>query len=174
LTGIDKVKAAIRDVHDFPKKGILFKDITPILSNPALFSEVISRMAEIIDIKETDAIAGIESRGFIFGAALANYVGKAFIPIRKPGKLPYKIFREEYELEYGTDALEMHQDAVRKGDKVILIDDLLATGGTAKASTSLIEKCGGNVTKIIFIIELTFLNGIKQLTGYPVTSFIKY
>ena len=138
-----------------------------------MFADTSDWFAESVTDAGIDVIAGVESRGFIFGAALALKVGVGFVPIRKPGKLPYKTFKEEYALEYGTDALEIHQDAVQKGQKVLLIDDLLATGGTALAAAKLIERCGGEVAAIRFLIELTFLNGKEKLSGYPVESLVK-
>ncbi len=171
---LQKVKQAIRDVPDFPKEGILFKDITPLLQDSDLFATTITLFEEALSDTPFDVIAGIESRGFIFGAALALKLNKGFIPIRKPGKLPYKTFKEEYALEYGTDALEIHQDAVQKGQRVLLVDDLLATGGTALAAAKLIEKCGGQVANICFLIELTFLKGMQKLQGYPVKTLIQF
>jgi adenine phosphoribosyltransferase len=170
---IQKISGAIRTIPDFPKKGIQFKDITPLLGDASLFAETIDWFADSVSGKDIEVIAGVESRGFIFGAALALKMGVGFVPIRKPGKLPYKTFKEEYALEYGTDALEIHQDAVRKGQKVLLIDDLLATGGTALAAAKLIEKCGGEVAAIRFLIELTFLKGKEKLSGYAVESLVK-
>jgi len=152
----------------------LFYDITPILQNISIFTEVIDVLAESLDGLDIDLIAGIESRGFIFASTLSIKLNKGFIPIRKPGKLPYQTFREKYQLEYGTDALEIHQDAVKKDQKVLLVDDLLATGGTAKASAKLIEKCGGEVSRILFLIELAFLNGREQIDGYDISSIITY
>ncbi|MGD9899537.1 MAG: adenine phosphoribosyltransferase [Calditrichaceae bacterium] len=171
---LEQLKSAIRDVPDFPKKGILFKDITPVLNDFTLFSDAISLLQESIKNHSIDKIAAIESRGFIFGSVLASKIGTGFVPIRKPGKLPYKIYREEYQLEYGVDALEIHQDAVKTNDRVLLVDDLLATGGTALAAAKLIEKCGGIVSEIIFLIELEFLNGRKRISNYPVSSLIIY
>ncbi len=170
---IKKISEAIRTIPDFPKKGIQFKDITPLLGDAALFADTIDWFAESVNGAGIEVIAGVESRGFIFGAALALKMSVGFVPIRKPGKLPYKTFKEEYALEYGTDALEIHQDAVQKGQKVLLIDDLLATGGTALAAAKLIERCGGEVAAIRFLIELTFLNGKEKLSGYPVESLVK-
>lgn len=158
---------------DFPKKGIIFKDITPVLQDRVLFSEVISLMAESMEGHRIDYVAGIESRGFIFGAPLSLKLNVGFIPIRKPGKLPYKKYREEYQLEYGTDALEIHQDAIRSGERVLLLDDLLATGGTALAAARLVERSSGIVEKIMFLVELQFLNGMQQINRYNVESFIK-
>ncbi len=171
---LEQLKSAIRDVPDFPKKGILFKDITPVLNDSNLFSGSISLLQESITHQSIDKIAAIESRGFIFGSVLASKLGVGFVPIRKPGKLPYKIYREEYQLEYGVDALEIHQDAVKANERVLLIDDLLATGGTALAAAKLIEKCGGTVSEILFLIELNFLNGRQRISNYPVSSLIIY
>ncbi|MCD6377195.1 MAG: adenine phosphoribosyltransferase [Caldisericaceae bacterium] len=171
---IEQLKQAIRDVPDFPKEGILFKDITPVLQDAQLFATAIELFAKQTENLGFELIAAIESRGFIFGAALALKLNKGFVPIRKPGKLPYKTFKEEYQLEYGTDALEIHQDAVTPGQKVLLIDDLLATGGTALASAKLVERCGGKVAAICFLIELTFLNGIQKLGNYQVKTLIKF
>ncbi|NOX90546.1 MAG: adenine phosphoribosyltransferase [Calditrichaeota bacterium] len=170
---IEQINKAIRNVPDFPKPGIMFKDITPILQDAELFAVSIDLFAESMEGIRVDLIAAIEARGFIFAATLAYKLGLGFIPIRKPGKLPYKTYKEEYDLEYGTDALEIHQDAVQKGQRVLLLDDLLATGGTALAAAKLIEKCGGEVTAVRFLIELTFLNGIDKLQQYSVHSLIK-
>ncbi len=171
---LELLKSSIRDVPDFPKKGILFKDITPLLQNAELFSMAIDQIVEKLHGIPFDLVAAVESRGFIFGAALALKLKKGFIPIRKPGKLPYKTFQEQYQLEYGTDALEIHQDAIQKGQSVVLIDDLLATGGTALAAAKLIEKCGGKIGMICFVIELTFLKGIEKLKDYPVQTLIQF
>jgi len=168
------LKSAIRDVPDFPVQGIIFKDITTILNNPPLFQETIRLFYESVQNLTIDYVSAIEARGFIFGGALALRLGCGFVPIRKPGKLPSKTFSEEYALEYGTDALEIHQDAFPGGKNVILIDDLLATGGTALAAARLIEKCGGKVAGIRFLIELEFLNGISKLKDYAVESFLKF
>jgi adenine phosphoribosyltransferase len=164
----------IRDIPDFPKEGIIFKDITPLLANPNAMSFAISQLHDYYKDSGVTSIAGIESRGFIFGTPLAAEFGVGFIPIRKPGKLPYETISEEYSLEYGTDAVEMHIDAVKQGDKILIIDDLLATGGTAAATKNLIERSGGEVVGIGFIIELGFLNGIEKLGGVEVHSLIKY
>jgi len=171
---VEKIKAGIRDVPDFPKKGILFKDITTLLNDPELFKLTISLFCEAVEGIKVDYVAGIESRGFIFGSVLAHELNCGFVPIRKPGKLPASIFSESYELEYGTDAVEIHQDAVKNGSNVLIVDDLLATGGTALASAKLIEKCGANVSGLLFLIELTFLNGIEKLKKYSVDTFIKF
>ncbi|MFN4227900.1 MAG: adenine phosphoribosyltransferase [Candidatus Ratteibacteria bacterium] len=168
-----ELKNLIRTIPDFPKKGILFRDITPILQDGNAFKKVITIFKKETpeDIKK---VVAIESRGFIFGAALAYLLGVGFVPIRKSGKLPWKKVKMDYDLEYGTDTIEIHQDAIEKGEKVILIDDLLATGGTALASVKLIEKCGGIVNKILFLVELTDLNGRKKLKDYDVFSLIKF
>ena len=171
---IQKISEAIRTIPDFPKKGIQFKDITPLLANAELFAEAINWFADSVKDLGIEVIAGIESRGFIFGSALALKMGVGFVPIRKPGKLPYKTYKEEYALEYGTDALEIHQDAIKHGQKVLLIDDLLATGGTALAAAKLIEKCGGEVAAIRFLIELDFLNGIQKIKNYSVESLVHF
>jgi adenine phosphoribosyltransferase len=164
----------IRDVPDFPVKGILFKDITTLVKDPAAFREAVDRMAEPYKGKKIDVVAAIESRGFIFGATLAYILGAGFVPIRKPNKLPADAINESYTLEYGTNTLEIHKDAVRKGQKVLLVDDLLATGGSARAAVNLIERLGGKMVGVAFLIDLTFLNGIQKLQGYDVRSIIKF
>ncbi|MFH0948437.1 MAG: adenine phosphoribosyltransferase [Elusimicrobiota bacterium] len=175
------LKKLIRDVPDFPKTGIIFKDIMPLLINPKGFKSAINQMAKSATIppstdksKNIDKIVSMEARGFIFGAALALKLGVGFVPIRKKGKLPYKIIREEYQLEYGTDVLEIHEDAIAKGENILIVDDVLATGGTAKAVCSLIEKLGGKVAGLCFLIELSFLNPQEKLKGYKISSLIKY
>ena len=160
---IESIKKVIRDVPDFPKPGIIFKDISPLLKNPKLFADSIDLFAEMVVSKKIDLVAGIEARGFIFGEALATRLNAGFVPIRKPGKLPYKTFRTEYELEYGTDIIEVHQDAFPNNASVFLIDDLLATGGTAGAAIQLIKKAGGHISEVGFLIELSFLNGRDHL-----------
>lgn len=170
---IERVKEMIRTVPDFPKPGISFKDITPILQDPSAFKFVIKQMAVPFKNKEVDIIASAESRGFILGAALAYELGAGFVPLRKPGKLPYRTLREEYKLEYGTDAFEMHVDGIRKGDNVLIVDDVLATGGTMKAAVNLVRKLSGNIAGIALLIELDELNGRKKLKGIPVYSLLK-
>jgi adenine phosphoribosyltransferase len=162
----------IRDIPDFPKKGIIFKDITPLLKDEKAFEKVIKILADNIP-DSTKKIAAIESRGFIFAGALAFLLKKGFIPIRKTGKLPYKTINYTYQLEYGTDTIEIHSDAIEKGEKVVIIDDLLATGGTAYAAAKLVEKCGGVVEKIVFLIELSSLNGEEKLKDYQIFSLLK-
>lgn len=163
----------VRNVPDFPKPGILFKDITPVLKNKKLFSETVKLLAKQYKGKKIDKVVSIESRGFIFGAALAYELGAGFVPVRKPNKLPAETLREEYTLEYGTDALEIHLDAIKKSEKVLLHDDVLATGGTAHAAVKLIERLGGKLVGACFLIELSFLNGREKLTNCDVLSLVK-
>lgn len=163
----------IRTVPDFPKQGIMFKDITTVLKEKKMFSETVDMLAALYKGRRIDKVVSIESRGFIFGAALAYKLGAGFVPVRKPNKLPAEKIREEYVLEYGTDALEIHTDALRKGERVLLHDDLLATGGTAGAACRLVEKVGGKVIGLCFLIELTFLNGREKLNDYEIISLIK-
>lgn len=170
---VDDLKATIRDIPDFPKPGILFKDITPVLADAALMKRLIDHLAERYADQKIDAVVGMESRGFIFGTPLAIALGAAFVPARKPGKLPYDTVSFSYDLEYGSNTLEMHTDAVKHGARVLVVDDLLATGGTANATVQLIETLGGNVIEAAFIIELGFLNGadaIKQPT-YSIATY---
>jgi adenine phosphoribosyltransferase len=171
---IEFIRSKIRDVPDFPKPGIVFKDITPVLADPRAFNTCLDLISERFDGKPLDAIVGIESRGFIFGAALAASMRKAFIPVRKPGKLPSATHKVAYELEYGSDAVEIHRDAVSKGEKVLVVDDLIATGGTAWAACELVRKLGADVVAAAFIIELTFLPGRKRLEPVPVFSLLQY
>lgn len=168
------IKSIVRDVLDFPKEGIVFKDITPILQNPEGLRLSIDEMKNKLDGEDFDLIIGPESRGFIFGVPLAYNMNKGFIPVRKKGKLPYKTIEKEYALEYGTASIEMHIDAIKPGQKVVIVDDLLATGGTSKAIIDLIEEVGGEVVKLVYLIELDFLNGRELLKGYNVESIIKY
>ncbi len=162
----------IRNIPDFPVKGIQFKDITTLLQDPAPFTASVEAMLEHYRDCQIDVVVGIESRGFIWGAILAYELGVGFVPVRKPGKLPAETIRAEYELEYGTNALEMHKDAIRPGQKVLVVDDLLATGGTAKATCELVERLGGEVVGVAFLIELTFLNGRDRLSDYDVLALI--
>ncbi|MDQ6981626.1 MAG: adenine phosphoribosyltransferase [Mariprofundus sp.] len=163
----------IRDVPDFPKPGIVFKDITPLLANGEAFSAVVSELACHVG-SDVDAIVGIEARGFIFGAALAQQLGLGLITVRKPGKLPANVHSVEYELEYGMDRLEIHRDALSIGHKVVVVDDLLATGGTAAATVQLVRKLGAEVDACLFVIELSFLNGKKALGDVNVHSLLRY
>lgn len=171
-----KIQSVIRDVPDFPKPGIVFKDITPILMNPILCEEVVAGMKQKLNGVKVDAVVGVESRGFLFGMMLANALSVPFVPVRKAGKLPYKVVSHKYELEYGAAEVEMHVDAIRKDWNVVLHDDLLATGGTAAAAAELIEKLGGRVSAFAFVIELEFLNGTKTLKKYSdkMISLVKY
>ena len=169
-----KLEKCIRDIPDFPKKGILFKDITTLLNDKRAFKKAINDMAKVLKGRKIDYIVAAESRGFIFGSALAYRLNCGFVPIRKPGKLPAKTYCYTYSLEYGKDSLEIHRDAFPSGSKVLILDDLLATGGTALASAKLVEKLKGKVAAIIFLIELTFLKGRNKLKKYPVISLIKY
>ena len=171
---LEKLRAAVRDVPDFPKKGILFKDITPVLSDPILFRASIDLFLERCREKRIDKIVGIDARGFLFGSTVAYELGVGFVPIRKRGKLPYKTEIAKYSLEYGEAEMEMHVDAVMAGECVVLVDDLLATGGTSAAAAVLIRKAGGHLLEAQFLIELEFLYGRKQLEPTPVTSFLKY
>lgn len=164
----------IRDVPDFPTEGILFKDLMPLIADPEYFAETIRRLAEWARPREPDLILGAEARGFIFGGALAYELGSGFITARKPGKLPRETVEATYDLEYGQDRLQIHRDAVPRGARVVVLDDVLATGGTARAKIELVEALGGVVAGVLFVIELTFLNGRDRLEGYEVHSLIQY
>ena len=164
----------VRDVPDFPKPGIVFKDLMPLVADAAYFRETIDRLADLARPRQPDIILGAEARGFIFGGALADRLGCGFVPARKPGKLPWNTVEATYELEYGTDSLQIHADAIAKGKRVIVHDDVLATGGTARAKTELVEQLGGEVVGLLFVVELSFLNGRDKLTGYDVESLIQY
>ena len=168
------LKQHIRHVPDFPKAGILFYDITTLLRDPAGFKTTIDRLSTPYVDQGIDVVVGIESRGFILGAAVAERLGAGFIPIRKPGKLPAKSIKETYDLEYGKDALEIHEDAVARGQRILIVDDVLATGGTAKATVDLARKAGGKIIGVSFLIELDFLNGRSKLAGEPVYSVLRY
>lgn len=163
---MDELKRMIRDVPDFPQKGIVFKDITTLLKEGGAFRRTIQWMVEQSPAQKIDVVVGTESRGFIFGAALACQLECGFVPVRKPGKLPAETIKEQYSLEYGTDAGEIHKDSIQQGQRVIVVDDLLATGGTICATCNLVEKLGGNIEKILFLIELSFLNGRRKLGKY--------
>jgi adenine phosphoribosyltransferase len=171
---IEKLSAAVRDVPDFPKKGIIFKDITPILKNGALFRASIDVFLEQCKGKKIDKIVGIDARGFVFGSAVAYELGIGFVPLRKKGRLPYKTESAAYTLEYGEAEMELHVDAIVPGERIVLIDDLLATGGTSASAVTLIKKVGGELIEAIFLIELEFLHGREKLAPTPVTSFLKY
>lgn len=168
------LRDSIRSIKDFPKPGIVFRDITTLLKDPKALNEAAEILFEQAKGKGITKVVGIESRGFILGGLIANLLGVGFVPIRKPGKLPAETITETYSLEYGTDSIQIHKDALSSDDKVLLHDDLLATGGTAKAACNLIEKLGAEVTQISFIIELSFLNGRKNFEGYDIRSIINY
>ncbi len=168
------LKKFIRDIPDFPKEGIIFHDITPLLQNAGAFMAAIERMAEMLGGREIDYLVGIESRGFIFASALAIKLRTGLVIVRKPGKLPYVTINASYDLEYGSDSLEVHRDAIHHGSRVVLIDDLLATGGTAKAAGDLIAKLGGEIAGYCFLVELTDLGGENKLSPHPVWSVVKY
>src|SRR2546421_12620791 len=171
---VEKLRAAVRDVPDFPKKGIVFKDITPVVSDPVLFRASIELVLERCRGLKIDKIVGIDARGFLFGSAVAYELGVGFVPIRKRGKLPYRTEIAKYSLEYGDAEMEMHVDAMSAGERIVLVDDLLATGGTSAAAAVLIRKAGGHLLEAQFLIELEFLHGREQLEPTPVTSFLKY
>src|SRR5688572_2504056 len=168
------LKQHIRHVPDFPKTGILFYDITTLLREPQGFKMTVDMLSMPYDGQGIDVVVGIESRGFILGAAVAQRIGAGFIPIRKPGKLPAKALKETYDLEYGKDALEIHEDAVERGQRVLIVDDVLATGGTAAAATQLVKKLGGELHGLAFLIELLFLDGKSKLAGEKVFSVLQY
>src|SRR3954466_10057018 len=169
-----EIERAIRNVPDFPKAGIQFKDITPVLADARLFSGCIELLTQGIKPGEVDAVVGIDARGFIFAAAAAVKLQAGFIPIRKKGKLPYQTHEEQYALEYGEGTVAVHVDALKPGDRVLLIDDLLATGGTAAAAAALVQRLGANILEISFLIELKFLNGRDKLKGHKVSSLVAY
>jgi len=171
---MDHLKAAIREIPDWPKKGILFYDITTLLKDGARFREAVDALIAPYRDKKIDAVVGVEARGFIFAPTVAYALGVGFVPVRKPGKLPSATYRATYQLEYGTDCLEIHQDAIQPGQSTLVVDDLLATGGTAKTVASLIERMGAKVAGLSFVVELGFLNGRAKLAGYDVTSILKY
>ncbi len=168
------LKAAIRDIPDFPQNGVIFKDITPILKDAVLFKMAVATLAERQKGRDIKAVAAVDARGFIFGAAVAQSLNIGFIPIRKKGKLPFTTVDEDFDLEYGSATLSLHTDAVGQGDNILIVDDLLATGGTAAAAAHLVERLGGRIVEIAFLIELGFLKGREKLKGYPVFSAIVF
>jgi adenine phosphoribosyltransferase len=174
MADLERLKSLIRDVTDFPQPGIVFKDITPLLGDPVAFSTVIDTMVVHYGRGNVDKVVGIEARGFIVAAPVAYHFNAGFVPVRKAGKLPWQTDAEEYELEYGAETLEIHTDAFRPGERVLIVDDVLATGGTAQATATLVERLGGKVVGIATIIELTFLKGRERLTGYDFYSLIQY
>lgn len=169
-----KIEEYVRTIPDFPEPGIMFRDVTSVLQDPEGLKLAIDSMIRLLDGVDFDVIAGAESRGFIFGAPIAYALGKAFVPIRKKGKLPCETISEKYDLEYGTAEIEMHKDAVKPGQKVVVVDDLIATGGTIEASIKMVEKLGGEVVKVLFLMELAGLKGRDRLAGYDVASVITY
>jgi adenine phosphoribosyltransferase len=171
---IGQLRDTVRSIPDFPKKGIVFRDITTLLQNPEAFRSAIDIFYERYRTAGIDVVVGIESRGFILGGAIAHRLGVGFVPVRKPKKLPFNTIREEYALEYGTDAVEIHTDAVKPGQKVLIVDDLIATGGTVLAACHLVEKLGAEIAGLAFLIELAFLNGRDKLRGYDICSLISY
>ena len=170
---MNEIKKYIRDIPGFPKEGIIFKDITPLLKNGKVFKEAIDLLAAKFKTKKPDVVLNVEARGFIFGSAIAYKLGAGLVPIRKKGKLPYKTHSIAYDLEYGKDSLEIHQDAFERGARVLIVDDLLATGGTTRAVIDMAEKMGAKIVGIAFLIELTALKGREKLKGYPIVSLIK-
>ena len=171
---VDELKQRIRDIPDFPKAGILFRDITPLLADGVAFRQAIDRIGERYVRQEIDVVVGVEARGFVIGSALAYKLGAGTVLVRKPGKLPYKTHRSGYALEYGTDALEIHQDAIRPGQRVLIADDLLATGGTISATVNLVQQLGGSIVELAFLIELCDLQGRQRLKEHSVFSLIQY
>ena len=169
-----KIEEYVRTIPDFPEPGIMFRDVTSVLQDPEGLKLAIDSMIRLLDGVDFDVIAGAESRGFIFGAPIAYALGKAFVPIRKKGKLPCETISEKYDLEYGTAEIEMHKDAIKPGQKVVVVDDLIATGGTIEASIKMIETLGGEVVKVLFLMELAGLKGRDRLAGYDVASVITY
>jgi adenine phosphoribosyltransferase len=174
MDNTEQLKDKIRHIPDFPKAGILFYDVTTLLQDPAGFRLAIQSVAAPFSGEHIDVVVGIESRGFIFGAAVADKLGAGFAPVRKPGKLPSRTVRAAYDLEYGSDALEIHDDAVRNGQRVLIVDDLLATGGTAHATASLVRRLGGEVHALAFLIELAALNGRQRLAGETIHAVLRY
>jgi adenine phosphoribosyltransferase len=170
----DRLRTSIRDVPDFPKPGIVFKDITPILLDPDLFRDSVGALADWVAGREATKVLGVDARGFLFAGAVADRLGLGLVPARKPGKLPHTTVRESYDLEYGVNALELHTDALQPGERVVVVDDLLATGGTVRAASRLVEVLGGTVAGLAFVIELGFLNGRARLDGYETMSLVTF
>lgn len=171
---MNQLEDLIRDIPDFPEEGVVFKDITPVLADPTAFAALIDAMSEPYADKGITKVAGIEARGFTLATPVAGRIGAGFIPLRKPGKLPYETVKEEYELEYGIDALEVHIDAVLEGEKVLLVDDVIATGGTAKAAIQLLRHVGADVIGFSVFIELAFLGGIEKIDNVPLHALLRY
>jgi adenine phosphoribosyltransferase len=166
------IKSKIRDIENFPKEGIIFKDITPLLMDPKGVEYVVDLLVDNLDGQQVDKVVGMESRGFFFGMLLAQRLGAGFVPVRKKGKLPYKTLSQTYDLEYGQDVLEIHEDAISPGEKILIHDDILATGGTAEAVVKLVEHLGGTIVQLDFLMELGFLKGREKLKGHPVSSIL--
>jgi adenine phosphoribosyltransferase len=174
LGSVDELRARIREVPDFPKPGILFYDITTLLKDGAAFADVIDRMAEVVKDEKVDLVVGMESRGFIFAAPLAYKLGAGFVPVRKLGKLPAETIEVEYDLEYGTATLEVHRDAIQAGQRVLIVDDLLATGGTVLGTIELVQRLGGEIAGLSFMVELTALNGREKLSDFTIHTLLTY
>lgn len=174
MSEVTYLESKIRDIHDFPKQGIIFKDITPLLADAQATKQVLNLFIKHLEGKKIDKVVGMESRGFFFGTLLAQHLGAGFVPVRKPGKLPFETLAQTYDLEYGQDKLEIHSDAIKKSENVLIHDDVLATGGTAEAAVKLVEALGGNIVQLNFLIELTFLNGVQKLGNHEVYSVLKY
>jgi adenine phosphoribosyltransferase len=170
----ERLRRSIRDIPDFPKPGIVFKDITPLLLDPGLFREAIGALADWVAEREASKVLGVDARGFLFAGAVADRLGLGLVPARKPGKLPSRTVSESYDLEYGVNTLELHTDAVQPGERIVVVDDLLATGGTVKAASRLVEVLGGTVAGLAFVIELGFLNGRARLDGYETMSLVTF
>jgi adenine phosphoribosyltransferase len=170
----DWLRTYVRDVVDYPKAGIVFKDITPLLAEPDAFRAAVDALAEPFATARVDKVIGIEARGFVFAAPVSYGLHAGFVPVRKPGKLPSAVEREEYELEYGTDLLEIHRDAIAPGEQVLIVDDVIATGGTAAATARLVERLGGEVMGFAFVLELGFLHGRDKIAGYPIHTLVTY
>lgn len=171
---LGSLRTHVRDVADFPTDGVVFKDITPLLGNSAAFAEAVNGLVAMFSDVKVDRVVGVESRGFIFGAPVAHRIGAGFVPVRKPGKLPWAVVREEYELEYGTDKLEIHRDAIHPGEQILIVDDVLATGGTAAATATLVETLGGEIAGLGFLLELEALGGRVKLGDRPVSSLLQF
>ncbi|MGI9594107.1 MAG: adenine phosphoribosyltransferase [Patiriisocius sp.] len=169
-----KLENYIRDIKDFPKPGIVFKDITPLLSNPQVSKACLDQLLNLVGNQKIDTVVGVEARGFFFGNSLAQSLNAGFVPVRKPGKLPADTISQTYDLEYGTDTLQIHKDAIKPGDRVLIHDDILATGGTAKAVCNLVERLGGVIVQCNFLITLDFLQGAQKINKYPITSVLHY
>ena len=174
MADADWLKGRIRDVADFPTPGIVFRDLTPLLADPEALRFSVDALADAFEGRRVDKVIGVEARGFILAAPVAYRLGAGFVPVRKPGKLPWRTESEQYALEYGVDSLEMHSDALQAGEDVLVIDDVIATGGTAKATTRLVERAGANVIGLGFLIELTYLAGREKLDGYDIVSLVAY